>query len=141
NHLGGPGQQPGQPIAQFEPTNANADGRVDAQECAPYCATGGLFPLTGHDQQINSGYAEEPDDPQIPGYIAAAASHIPVGDSHPQLDEACGPSGGCPNTLSDTANAEGFPEMPFDSRAFQGEVTNAAVANGDATFGGPGVAE
>ena len=57
------------------------------------------------------------------------------------MDEACGPSGGCPNTLSDTANAEGFPEMPFDSRAFQSEVTNAAVANGDATFGGPGVAE
>jgi hypothetical protein len=45
------------------------------------------------------------------------------------------------NTLSDTANAEGFPELPFDPRAHLSEVTNEAVANGDATIGGPGVAE
>jgi hypothetical protein len=64
-----------------------------------------------------------------------------VGDAHPQLDEACGPTGGCFNTLSDTANAEGFPELPFDSRAHLSEVINNAVASGDATFPGPGFAE
>jgi hypothetical protein len=105
------------------------------------CATGGLFPLTGHDQLINSGYSEEPVTHGIPGYISAAASHISVGDSHPQLDEACGPTGGCINTLSDTANAEGFPELGFDPRANLSEVLNASVANGDSTVGGPGVAE
>jgi cytochrome c peroxidase len=140
-HLGGPGQQPGTAIAQFDPTNNNAGGRADAQPCTPYCATGGLFPLNGHDQLINSGYTEEPANPQIPGYIAAAASHISVGDAHPQLDEACGPTGGCINTLSDTANTEGFPELGFDPRANFSEVLNSSVANGDATVGGPGVAE
>jgi hypothetical protein len=139
--LGGPAQQPGTNVAQFDPTNANAGTRVDALACAPYCATGGLFPLNGHDQRINSGYADDPSSPQIPGYIALAASHIPVGDAHPQLDEACGPTGGCINTLSDVANQEGFPEMPFDPRAHLSEVINNARANGDATVGGPGFAE
>src|SRR5258708_7805960 len=73
--------------------------------------------------------------------MAAAASHISVGDSHPQLDEACGPTGGCINTLSDTPNAEGFPELGFDPRSFLSEVINSAVPNGDSTVGGPGVAE
>jgi cytochrome c peroxidase len=139
--LGGPGQRPGDPITAFDPTNANAGGRADAQPCAPYCATGGLFPLNGHDQRINSGYQEEPQEPQIPGFLAVAASHISVGDAHPQLDEACGPTGGCINTLSDTANAEGFPEQPFDPRAHLSEVINSSVANGDATLAGAGFAE
>jgi hypothetical protein len=139
--VGGPAQQPGTAIAAFDPTNNNASGRADAQPCAPYCATGGLYPLNGHDQRINSGYTDDPDNPLIPGYIAAAASHISVGDAHPQLDEACGPTGGCFNTLSDTANAEGFPEMSFDPRAHLSEVINNAVAPGDATIGGPGIAE
>jgi hypothetical protein len=73
--------------------------------------------------------------------LTIAASHISVGDAHPQLDEACGPTGGCINTLSDTANAEGFPEIAFDPRSFLSEVINNAVATGDATVGGPGVAE
>ena len=139
--LGGPAQLPGKAVAQFDPNNANAGGRADAQACAPYCATGGLYPLNGHDQQINSGYTDDPANPQIPGYIAVAANHIPVGDAHPQLDEACGPTGGCINTLSDVANAEGFPEMPFDPRSHLSEVINSATATGDATMGGPGVAE
>src|SRR5882762_11071806 len=74
-NLGGPAQQPGTAVAQFDPTNANAVGRADALLCAPYCATGGLFPLNGHDQRINSGYSDDPDSPQIPGYLSAAASH------------------------------------------------------------------
>jgi cytochrome c peroxidase len=142
--LGGPGQLPGTPIPAFDQNRVIAPGqpaRADAQPCAPYCATGGLYPLTGHDQLINSGYSDDPANPAIPGYIAAAASHISVGDSHPQLDEACGPTGGCINTLSDTPNAEGFPELGFDPRANLSEVLNASVANGDSTIGGPGVAE
>jgi cytochrome c peroxidase len=145
--LGGPAQQTGTAIAAFDPTNANLAGRLDGQPCTPYCATGGLFNLTGHDQLINSGYNDDPANPLIPGYIAAAASHIPVGDSHPQLDEACGPVGACVNTLSDVANAEGFPEMPFDARANLSEVNNNSVAPGDAFWNlvtqqnGAGVAE
>ena len=139
--LGGPAQQPGTAITQFDQSNANSGGRTDALACAPYCATGGLFPLTGHDQQINSGYGEDPANPQLPGYLTVAAPHISVGDAHPQLDEACGPTGGCLNTLSDTANAEGFPEIPFDSRAHLSEVINNARANGDATVTGAGFAE
>jgi cytochrome c peroxidase len=140
-NLGGPAQQPGTAIAQFDQTNANDGGRVDAQQCTPYCATGGLYPLTGHDQRINSGYSEDPDSPQLPSFMAVAAPTISVGDAHPQLDEACGPTGGCINTLSDVANAEGFPEMPFDPRSHLSEVINNAVAPGDATIGGPGVVE
>jgi hypothetical protein len=140
-NMGGPAQQPGASIALFNQNNNNANGRADAQPCAPYCATGGLYPLDGHDQRINSGYIDDLANPQIPGFIAAAASHISVGDAHPQLDEACGPTGGCMNTLSDTANAEGFPELPFDPRAHLSEVINNAMAPGDATVGGPGVAE
>jgi len=140
-NLGGPAQQPGTLIALFDKTNANAGGRVDAVPCSPYCATGGLYPLTGHDQLINSGYSEDPDNPELPGFLAVAAPTISVGDSHPQLDEACGPTGGCINTLSDTANAEGFPELGFDPRSHLSEVINSAVATGDSTMGGQGAAE
>lgn len=127
--LGGPGQEPGTAIAQFDPNNANG-----GTACSPYCATGGLYPVNGHDQQINPGYNDDPANPQIPGYLAAAASHIPVGDAHPQLDEACGPAGGCINTLSDVANQEGFPEIAFDPRAHLSEVVNNSYAPGDAMW-------
>src|SRR4029077_17336452 len=89
-NLGGPGQQPGAAIDQFDPTNGNAGGRTDAQPCSPYCATGGMFALAGHDQPINSGDGEVPEHPQMPGFLSVAAPAISVGDAHPQLDEACG---------------------------------------------------
>jgi len=131
-NFGGPGQEPGVPIAQFDPTNNNANGRADAQPCAPYCSTGGLLEMTAQDQRINPGYTDEFADPRVPGYLAPFLNRIPVGDEHPQSDEGCGPVGGCPNTLMDVANEEGFPEVPFDPRGSAGEVINSAVASGDA---------
>jgi cytochrome c peroxidase len=132
-NLGGPQQQPGTALRTFNPS-ANA-------ACAPYCATGGLWENTGHDQQINPGQGDEQLNPLLPDYLAPAASRITVGDAHPQLDEACGPVGGCVNTLTDVANAEGLPEIPFDPRAHMSEVINNAVAPGNAMLGGPGFAE
>ncbi len=131
-NLGGPAQQPGVPIAQFDPNNNNAAGRADALACAPICSTGGLLELTAQDQHINSGYSDVPADPQLPPYLAPFANRVPVGDTHPQADEGCGPVGGCYNTLMDVANEEGFPEVPFDPRAHASEVLNGSVAPGDA---------
>jgi hypothetical protein len=134
--LGGPDQQPGTPVAAFNPSAPPT--RADEPACAPYCFSGGLWELTGHDQKINPGYGDEQIESQLPPYLAPFASRITVGDAHPQLDEACGPVGGCINTLSDVANAEGFPEIPFDPRADLSEVINSAVATGDSTIGGKG---
>jgi len=131
-NFGGPAQEPGVPIAQFDPNNVNANGRADAQLCAPYCATGGMLELTKQDQLINPGYTDELSHPQLPSYLWPFANRIPVGDAHPQADEGCGPVGGCVNTLMDVANEEGFPEVAFDTRAFASEVLNNSVSPGDA---------
>jgi cytochrome c peroxidase len=128
--LGGPVQHPGSPIPATLPDgNPGFNPNVDA-ECAPSCLTGGLFPETAHDQQINPGFEDEPKNPQLPAYLAPFANKITVGDAHPGLDEACGAIGACPNTLMDVANAEGFPEIPFDPRSFMTEVLNKATAPG-----------
>src|SRR5262249_25692769 len=58
-----------------------------------------------------------------------------VGDEHPQSDEACGPVGGCINTLMDVANEEGFPEVPMDPRGSNGEVINGSAGGGDGDSG------
>jgi hypothetical protein len=134
-NFGGPSQEPGVPVALFDPNNNNASGRADALTCAPYCSTGGLNELTKQDQRINPGYTDEFSNPQVPGYLAPFLNKIPVGDEHPQSDEACGPVGGCINTLMDVANEEGFPEMPFDGRAQIAEVINSSVASGDGDVG------
>jgi cytochrome c peroxidase len=137
---GGPAQVPGVTITQFDPSNNNAGARGDALPCAPYCATGGLFELTAQDQHINEGYTDEAANPLLPGYLAPFANKIPVGDEHPQSDEACGPVGGCPNTLMDVANEEGFIELPNDPRGAAGEVINSAHSpgNGDVGLTGAG---
>jgi cytochrome c peroxidase len=131
--LGGPGQQPGVPMLTFDPSAEPA--------CAPFCATGGLFATTAHDQRINPGFDDEPIIPMLPPYLSPFANKITVGDAHPSLDEACGPIAACINTLTDAANAEGFPEIPFDPRPDVSEVTNGAVAPGNGVLGGPGEAQ
>jgi cytochrome c peroxidase len=138
-NFGGPAQEPGVPIEAFDPNN-KGDNRADNPECAPFCSQGGLLELSAQDQRINPGYEDETEDPQLPGFLAPFANRITVGDEAPQADEACGPVGGCINTLMDVANEEGFPEVPFDPRGSAGEVTNAARAGGDGDSGltGPG---
>ncbi len=139
--LGGPAQQAGVPIAQFNPSNANAGGRVDAPPCAPYCASGGLYALTKQDQQINPGYDTVVANHQIPEYVGPFSIPATHGDGHPQQDEVCGAPGVCINTLTDSANNEGFGEFPFDPRPGLSEVVNSAVATGNSTIGGPGYIE
>jgi cytochrome c peroxidase len=139
-NLGGPAQEPGTPIPAVLPDGKPGFDPSADPGCAPYCATGGLFDDTAHDQQINPGSEDEVVNPQLPAYLAPFANKITVGDAHPQVDEAGGPVGGMVNTLTDVANAEGFPEIPFDPRANLSEVTNAAYAPGDSTIGGPGAA-
>ena len=139
-NFGGAAQEPGTAIPLtlpsgdpgFDQNNNNANGRADAQPCAPYCATGGMLELTQQDQLINPGYTDELSNPQLPSYLWPFANRIPVGDAHPQADEGCGPVGGCVNTLMDVANEEGFPEVAFDTRAFASEVMNNSVSPGDA---------
>ncbi len=134
-NFGGPAQQPGVAIAQFNPSDNNAGTRGDAQACAPYCSSGGLLQMSPQDQAINPGYTDEVQNPQLPPYLAPFANRIPVGDAHPQIDEGCGPAaGGCPNTLMDVANEEGFPEIGFDPRAHLSEVLNNTVAAGDSSI-------
>ena len=132
-NLGGPGQEPGVPIAAFDPSAAPT--RADEPACAPFCATGGLLQLNAQDQRINPGYEDEAADPQLPPYLANFTNRITVGDEAPQADEACGPVGGCLNTLMDVANEEGFPEVPFASHGGTVEVTNNSKAPGDADAG------
>jgi cytochrome c peroxidase len=133
--FGGPAQEPGVPIAQFDPNNNNANGRADALNCAPYCATGGLTELSAQDQHINPGYEDEYADPQVPGFLASFLNRIPVGDEHPQSDEACGPVGRCINTLTDSANEEGFTELPSNPRGSSMEVLNSSISAGDSDVG------
>jgi cytochrome c peroxidase len=133
-NFGGPGQEPGVPITQFSQNNNNAAGRGDALPCTPYCSTGGLLEMSKQDQRINPGYSDETSNPQVPGFLAPFLNKIPVGDEHPQADEACGPVGGCVNTLMDVANEEGFPESAFNARSSTVEVLNGAQAAGDASF-------
>jgi hypothetical protein len=137
-NLGGPAQQPGQSIALFNPSAATT--RVDELPCAPYCHSGGLYELTAQDQHMNPGYDTKPKS-QLPAYIGVYAIPGTHGDGHPQQDEVCGAPGACINTLTDSANNEGFGEFPFDPRPGLSEVTNAAYAAGDSTIGGPGAAE
>jgi hypothetical protein len=132
-NLGGPAQQPGTPVAAFNPS-------FDPS-CAPFCSSGGLFEDTGHDQIVNPGQGDEQLNPLLPAFMAPYANRITVGDAHPQLDEACGPVGGCVNVLTDVANQEGFPEFPFDPRANLSEVINGSVATGNSTIGGLGQAQ
>ncbi len=140
-NFGGPAQQPGVPILfpLFDPNNANIPvGRTDGLQCAPYCSSGGLLEMSKQDQQINPGYGDDASNPQLPSFLAHFANKIGVGDSHPQVDEGCGPAGaGCPNTLMDVANEEGFPEFGFDPRAHESEVLNNSVAPGDGTTSNP----
>ena len=135
-NLGGPAQEPGTPLATFNPSAPTT--RDDEIGCAPYCGHGGLWPPTAHDQRINPGYEDEAAHPLLPSYLAPFASNILVGDAHPQLDEAGGPPGGMVNTLSDVANQEGLVELPFDPRGVLSETVNAGYSPGDATHGGPG---
>jgi hypothetical protein len=142
-NLGGPGQEPGTPIAAFDPSKAQPTGspaRADVQPCAPYCSSGGLYELTAQDQQINPGYDTKPVS-VLPAYIGPYAIPATHGDGHPQQDEVCGPPGACINTLTDSANNEGFGEFPFDPRPGISEVVNYAYAPGNSVIGGPGVAE
>jgi cytochrome c peroxidase len=105
--LGGPTQEPGQPLATFDSTLG---------------PLGGLFEETSQDQQINPGVEGGPVASQLPGYLAPWVNQINVGDSQPELDEVFGGV----NTLTDVAMLEGFIDTlgPNNPAATQNEAYN-----------------
>jgi cytochrome c peroxidase len=122
-NLGGPAQEPGLPIPGFNPGSCTPVpfgaqtplvNPTTPYGVAPTCS-GGLWEVTAQDQQINPGISDEQTNSLLPPYLAPWANRITVGDSHPDLDEGGGPTGGMINTLTDAANSEGFPAVPFDS--------------------------
>jgi hypothetical protein len=83
----------GIPLPTFDPTEdpecALFDGAPDENyQLATHaaCNSGGLFDENEQDQELNPGFAEEPNDPQLPPHLAPWASNIPVGDET-QADE------------------------------------------------------
>jgi hypothetical protein len=124
-NLGGPSQNPGQPIAQFFCANPILPG-VDEEyplgtDCDPRDdQAGGLFEEMPQDEFINPGTEADPAVPLLPAYLAAWASNIPAGEAHPDLDEAAFGV----NTLTDVATIEGFSDVlgPFNPAATLNEV-------------------
>jgi cytochrome c peroxidase len=109
-NLGGPAQEPGVALANFDPTLGGG---------------GGLFEETAQDQQLNPGEGDDLNDPQLPAYLAPFANGIPVGDSMPELDEV---HAGL-NTLTDVAILEGFIDNigPFNPAGVLNESMNNGV--------------
>jgi cytochrome c peroxidase len=92
---------------------------------------GGVFGPTAQDQGINPGFEEEPEDPQLPPYLAPWASNINVGDET-QIDEVFVGI----NTLMREPMLEGFVDSfgPFNPSAILGENMNNAVGDQMATW-------
>ncbi|OFW16727.1 MAG: hypothetical protein A3H27_09470 [Acidobacteria bacterium RIFCSPLOWO2_02_FULL_59_13] len=84
---------------------------------------GGLFEPTSQDQQINPGFAEEPEFPLLPPHLYPWASNIPVGDES-NIDELVVGI----NTLMEEPMLEGFVDSwgPFNPAAIIGETFNNA---------------
>lgn len=84
---------------------------------------GGLLGPTAQDQQINPGFEEEPEDPQLPPYLAPWASNIPVGDESNQDEVFFGL-----NSLAQEPIMEGYLDAfgPFNPAAILGEAFNSA---------------
>ncbi len=122
-NLGGVAQEPGVTI----PTFNNAICNTPPPGMFPWC-TGGLWENTAQDQQINPGIGDHQKFPLLPPHLYPWINRIPVGDAHPQLDEGGGPVGAMVNTLMDSPNSEGFPEVPFNPQGILTETMNAGQA-------------
>ncbi len=111
-NLGGPAQEPGTPLATFDPSLG---------------VTGGLYFETTQDQQINPGFETDPINPLLPLYLTPWAKSGTNGDAHPELDEAGGAPGGMVNTLTNIPIIEGFLDTlgPFNPAAVIPEALNA----------------
>jgi cytochrome c peroxidase len=85
--------------------------------------SGGVYDPSGQDQQINPGYAEEPNDPLLPPYLSPWASNLNVGDESNQDELFIGV-----NTLMREPMLEGFVDAwgPFNPAAVIGEAVNNA---------------
>lgn len=118
-NLGGPTQQPGAPISGF---NESAD-----PECAPFCGTGGLFPESTQDQQINPGFTAElePASMKLPAHLGPFANNVNVGEASPEADEVFGGL----NTITNVAMLEGFIDTlgAFDPSGVINEAMNNAL--------------
>lgn len=110
-NLGGLSQQPGKPLANFDPELG--DG-------------GGLFEETDQDQSINPGDDPEEYESQLPPYVSAFVAPVVHGDAAPELDELFVGL----NTLTDTAMLEGFIDVlgPFNNAG----ILNESMNNGEA---------
>jgi hypothetical protein len=86
--------------------------------------TGGLFEEAKQDEQINPGFAGDPNNPLLPPYLAPFANQINVGDSQPELDEVFGGL----NTLTDVPILEGFVDVlgPVNPGGVLNEALNMA---------------
>jgi hypothetical protein len=100
---------PGIPLPNFDPA-------IDP-------TGGGVFAETVQDQQLNPGFEEEPEDPQLPPFLAPWASNINVGDETQQDEVFVGL-----NTLCEQPILEGFVDTfsPVNPAATVGETYNMA---------------
>jgi hypothetical protein len=123
-NLGGPGQQPGQPLPNFNPGIDPDDPDCDE---GGECSAGGLFEETAQDEHINPGFEGEPENPLMPPYMARFLNNINSGEGHPVADELFGGV----NTLTDVAILEGFEDTlgPFNPAAIVTESLNSAIGH------------
>jgi len=92
---------------------------------------GGVFEFTVQDQQINPGFEEDPEDPQLPAYLAPWASNNVVGDEVEQDEVFAGL-----NTRAFEPILEGYVDTfgPFNVAATIGEVYNNAQREAMSTW-------
>jgi cytochrome c peroxidase len=119
-NLGGTDFEPGNPIDDFDPSIG---------------PDGGMFEETAQDQQINPGVGGEPQDPQLPAYLAPFANEINVGDAQPDIDEL---NAGI-NTLTNVAMLEGFLDNigPINPAAIKNEALNNGQSELEGTWPDP----
>ena len=119
-NLGGTDFEPGEAMDDFDPSAG---------------PEGGMFEESAQDQQINPGGSDEPEDPQLPSYLAPFVNGITVGDAQPDLDEPVAAL----NTLTDVAMLEGFGDNigPFNPAAVKNEGMNMAESELEGTWPDP----
>jgi cytochrome c peroxidase len=109
--------EPGFPLTNFDPSRA---------------PSGGLFPPTSQDQQINPGDDGELITPLLPPHLGPWVNNIHVGDAHPDIDEVSSAL----NTLTDVATIEGFIDVlgPFNPAGVLNEALNSTTGENEGTW-------
>jgi hypothetical protein len=97
----------------FDPDDIGAEEGGAGQQGFEETGDGAFYPGTTHTlQSVNPGYERDPNEPQLPEYMAPWIHSLPAGELHPQIDEMAGM---VPNTITapNGGPAIEYPEIMF----------------------------